>query len=300
MIWLLWAMISRFLYAGGIVIQSEMGNSLYKTPIQQLIFRHLLCIPLMLGFFFWLKPAMPPPDLWPWIAACGILSGTYLLPYYTALRMGDASAIAAMFVLGRVMVPFTAFFIIEERLGSLEWVGFLIAVSASLMLSYDPKRTHIGFRPFLWMLLCGTLIAIYVTMAKRVFIYYDVLPAVTWIMTIACLPSFCLFCIPSVHRDVMTIWRQNRKRILQLQSPCIVMMLAADAIFFYALSLAKASHVTISGVFQPFFVLAIGYTLTKLGWVNVRESYTPEHVTKKVICFLFMALGLAISLWDSF
>jgi uncharacterized membrane protein len=71
------------------------------------------------------------------VAAIEVL---YQYPYYRALRSTDTSVVNALFSLGRIFVPIFAFFLVGERIGELQYVGFsLIAVSSDgaffLMLS---------------------------------------------------------------------------------------------------------------------------------------------------------------------
>src|SRR5689334_20073032 len=99
--WIAVSLISRVFFAGCNVLDSHFRPTVFKDPYAQNFCGALYYIVAVPPLFLIDGPAMPQGDTVWWHIASGVLLSLYLLPYYEAMKWGDASSVASLFNLNR-------------------------------------------------------------------------------------------------------------------------------------------------------------------------------------------------------
>jgi uncharacterized membrane protein len=113
-------------------------------------------------------PIMPP--LW----AIGILMGIslvgvfYVFSYYWSMRSADASVVASLFSVGKIFLPIMAYFIVGERLTSIQYFGFSVIVISVTVLNFDIKKFRVN-KALLFMVGVSLITSLEAVMYKYVF-----------------------------------------------------------------------------------------------------------------------------------
>ena len=65
----------------------------------------------------------------------------------------------ALFSLGKIAVPFFAFFLVHERISDIQYLGFFIIIFSSLALTLNIRRLHLNTSFFLMLFVSIILLA---------------------------------------------------------------------------------------------------------------------------------------------
>lgn len=141
----------------------------------------------------------------------GLGFGFGLWAMFVALRYGETSHISP-FIGAMVTVSVFIFSSIwlDELLTTLQLVGVVILVFASLLLSFEKSRQHSGFHVgFLWAILAGVLFGVSHVSAKYIYDIYPFLTGFVWTRaTIALVGVFTLL-FPSVR----AVFKLRKKKV---------------------------------------------------------------------------------------
>ncbi|MDQ3057219.1 MAG: EamA family transporter [Pseudomonadota bacterium] len=83
----------------------------------------------------WRSPATLTPTTWGWLLASALATAASWLCYFRALKLGDASKVAAVDKLSLLLVAVFAFVFLHERLNLREWVGVALMTGGALLLA---------------------------------------------------------------------------------------------------------------------------------------------------------------------
>lgn len=288
------AIISPLAYAVSNIIDSHISNNLFKR-IESVVFYSIITNVLVIPFLFLFGvPKLPSLSLLPLLLLIGAIEVLYMIPYYIAIRKMDTSIIAALFNLGKISIPLTAFFIVDERLGAIQYIGFAIIVSFSIVLSLENVKSFKLNKAF-WLMLGSSLLA-----SLNVVLYKKSLQQIDWISNI-----FWVTIISALFCSMFLLNKKNRHEIFAQRSKffgrCSVFMLNE---FFNQIGVLAANYsimmlpvVVYSGICatQAIFVLLIGYVVSVF-YKNNKESLSVADIVKKLICFIFIILGVLLTI----
>ncbi|MEO6365127.1 MAG: EamA family transporter [Luteimonas sp.] len=83
----------------------------------------------------WRDPATLTPATWGWLLASALATGASWICYFRALKLGDASKVAAVDKLSLLLVAVFAFVFLHERLNLREWMGVALMTGGVLLLA---------------------------------------------------------------------------------------------------------------------------------------------------------------------
>ncbi len=83
----------------------------------------------------WRSPATLTAATWGWLLASALATGASWLCYFRALKLGDASKVAAVDKLSLLLVAVFAFVFLHERLNVREWMGIALMTGGVLLLA---------------------------------------------------------------------------------------------------------------------------------------------------------------------
>ena len=276
------AFLNPIFYGISNVVDSHLSNNLFKrnsTVVFYCSITNILSIPVL---FLFGTPQPLTLAILPFILAVGILEFLYIIPYFLALRSIDTSIIAALFTLGKITIPFLAYFIVDEKLQIIQYIGFAIIIFFTIILSINNFKTVKINKAFYLMLLSSFFLAVQVVMYKAV------LEEFTWVSTAfyTCIFSFScalsMFFIKPIRTDIISSFGTYRKNIKLLISNEAAAQTAYLGTIF-SLSYFPVLAVEAIGATQPLFVLLYGVILYKLFGDKFKEDINRRQIIKKII-----------------
>lgn len=230
------------------------------------------------------------------ILAClvAVINFTYLFPYYLALRLIDTSIVAALFSLGQVFVPFLAYLIVGELLHPSQYVGFAIVLIFSVLLNLEnPKKLKIT-KGFWLMLLTAFILSFETVLYKKILQKSDWISTAFWCLFFTFIFRFFIIAVKPLRHDIIanfSLYKTNFSKFCFIE---FFDQLGSIGPIF-ALSLIPVVVNESINSTQPIFVMLYCYLLSKFFGCQTKEDLSRRQVLKKVVCFIFMGLGIAFT-----
>lgn len=274
------------------LLDSFLSNNRFKSGTALALFSAVLNIIFIPVVWYIDPPGVPPLSLVPIFLLASFFDIAYLIPYYRAVKLADASVVAALFQFSRLFVPLFAFFVVGERMGMQDYVGFALIMVSGMALSFK-SGMHFRFDKAFWLMIFASIM-----ISANVALYKYQLERVSWGTSMI---WGSLFTVPWLIllglgapklRRVMTDDFQVFKSswILILVNETI--NFSAIALSMYGLFLAPASKASALWGVQPFVILALAWFIHRLGFRGVLEDVSRGSIFKKTLLFCVMAIGV--------
>lgn len=223
----------------------------------------------------------------------GIMTELYMLPYFKALSLEDASTIVPLFQFQPVFILIGDALFLGEKLTTLQYIGAFFIIFSGLLLSLERVSMYV-VRPrkaFWYMLLSCLLVAISVLLFKygveaKNFWYilpYEGIGIFIGALLLALVTQKSTFFFKEIRR--LSI------RIYGLMFVNELLFISARYFSFFALSLLSASLVGILGGFQPLFVLIYGVILSLWFPFILKETISKKTFGIKVFAIIMILIG---------
>lgn len=291
------AALSPIFYAASTVVDSHLANKLFPGRITTLLFYGGIASLFALPFFFMFGPiAIPPLSILPFIIFSAFITAAYLLPYFAALRHLDTSIIVALFSLGKIIIPFLAFFMVGELLNIMQYVGFVMIVGASVALSRaDSPKGGVKINPAFWLMLSTSiLLAVTSVFDKYSLERIDWISFAFWTTLLSSAFAATLFLHGPTRRDIVKsagMFRKGFWTIIMTDAFSFAGMMAAT----FAISKLPVTVDTAIHSIQPFWTLLFGVALAKTFKKNFQESHDARAVIRKLIGFSVIFIGIMMT-----
>lgn len=261
-----------------------------------IIFSSLIGI-FVLPFILIIHPAVFSinPILALLIIANGSLYVLGLLPYLYALAEDEASIVVPLFQTIPVFSYVLAFFVLGERLASIQIVASLLIILGAITLSLDLNQKKIKFKKkvFWLMFLASFLIALNGLIFKYVAIQENFWTTSFWeYIGFAVLSIILLLFVRSYREQFLLVVKNNKRAVLGWNTTNEVLNIIAKIIMNFATLLAPLALVWVVNGFQPFFVLFFGIIITLFFPRFSKENLLKKHLAQKVIAILIMFIGV--------
>ncbi len=212
-----------------------------------------------------------------------------------ALRHEDTSVVNSLFSLGKIFIPVLAFFFLGEVLHGFQYLGFILIIGSSAILSLVD---HVSFRlnrSFVYMFVCSLLLAIDSVIYKGLFAEMTWSTAFFWSNIFSFLVTiFILIFSSKIRHEVIEQIGLFRKHFWLLAWNEILVFLGTVATTF-AISLAPALTLMKSiESLQPLFVLLYAIVLRKFYPRLFHEKVDRHSMFKKVLLFGVMIIGVTL------
>ena len=294
MLWILIALLSPLLHGLSNILDNYFVNGIFRNPVILVFFAssiNILFLPLILLIE---TPHMLPLNVLPFIIILGLTNIFYLYPYYKALESDDTSIVSSLFSLGKIFVPLLAFFIVQEKLTTLQYAGFFVILLASTALTLNTHQKKIRLNnSFFWMLLCSLILTIESVMYKYVFIHVSWATGFFWAVISSFVLVLPMLCIKKYRRDIVSQFSTFKKsfHLFALEE-----FLTFGGSIGSTLAISLAPVTLVEGIFslQPVFVL--GYALLFSRWYPkvFKEKIDAKSIIKKVFLFLILLTGVLL------
>ena len=278
------------------IVDQHLTNNLFKRvstlTFYGLIFNITTVFFMLLIFGF---PGLPPMAVVPLVIVIVVIEIFGLLPYYQALRKMDTSTVMAVFQFGKILIPVLAFFLIGEQLRPIQYVGFLIIVLASVMLSLDKTKLKTKLNIGFWFVILSATIFAFGSITEK-----SALEHISWYGLI-----FWYLVTSVIFSNVFLIGRESRKDIVEsakifrknIKYFALNQVIFTGGLFagIYALVTIPVTVFGAINATRPMFVLLFGWLLTRFGFASkVREETDRRAVLQKLIGFVVISFGVLL------
>ncbi len=296
--WLLSALGAAVALGFSSAIDSVLANRVFVSSRTLMFYSSLFNAVFLPFLLLFITPSVLPPAAIGIVLLVGFLDIIYLFPYYRAVREADASVVNALLSFSRILTPFFAYFLLDERLGIGAYIGFTVILLAGSLLSVKPGHTFKFNAAFWYMLLTSAIISIDVVLYKQLYTIVDwptgytwgALSGIAWLVII----TFCTSKVKDL-KDGFSAFKASFGYFALNESLTFIGFIATA----YALARAPVTAVTAAYGFTPFFAIGAAWLLRRLPGHNAQEDLSTGSVIKKSILFAVILGGLLLVAQDS-
>jgi len=289
MSWFYLALLAPFLYAITNFFDDNLLRFVYKSPYLAVTFSGAFGMLPLLSLLFLPHQTIAPHLLLLTVLAGAITIGYYFF-YFKGLESDTPSVVVALLSLAPVMLPFLAYFLLHERLGTGEIAGFGLVLVASLALTVLDIKQFRFSKALLPAALAAVGIAVASLLTKYTYeraAFYPAYMGYSAGMGIGGLLFFGLNYTDN-RANLRTI-RGSIKKLLPIFILAEGINLVAEFTLNLAISRGPVSIVRVMEGMQPIYVLLITLALYPLSPKYFREAEAGQHLKK----FALMAVCIA-------
>lgn len=228
------------------------------------------------------------------IIASGFYTQIYLVPYFKALSLDDASRVVPLSQVVPVMVLILSYFLLGETLNMKQYLGSVLIIAACFILAMDKLTLNI-FRlrkAFWYMMLASFCIALSYVLFKfavEEVPFWDALPYEGFGIALG---TLAILSFKNNRDKIVSKSRKLPKKVFGYMSLNEVLFLSSRYVAFYATSLIPVSLVSILYGFQPLFLLIFGTILSIWFPHIIKEVISKETIAIKIAATLLIVSGL--------
>ncbi len=294
MFWIFIVLFGSSLFALSNIFDTYFANRLFKdTPT--LIFYssmfNLFFVPLI---FFFQIPSLPTWSELPFFLLLGLADIGYRYPYYKALQEDDTSIVVSLFSVAKIFVPLFAFLIVDERLKMSQYLGFLIIILCSALLTWNGERKIRFNRSLLYMTTASLILSFEVVIFKYIFTTASWSTGLTWSLVFSFLFSLPLLLSSRLRKNIVDQIHHFKKNshFFLLEE---LATFGGFAVYTYVLTFIPVTLMEGVASFQPLFVLLYALLFSRLFPNSFKEKITTRDLIKKGLLFILMVVGVILS-----
>jgi len=283
--------ISNVIISVANVFDGQLSRKTFSSIWSIVIVNGIILLPALPIMFFILRPeAITKPQLLILLIIASI-EFFYQFPYYKALRYADTSVVASLFSFEKILIPILAYFIVQERLAPLQYLGFSIIVLCSIAItfkkfSWKPNRAILFMIPVTIILAFNSVLQKYGLNQiewKTFFFYTNVLSVPFYILA--------FIFIKSAYKEVKEFIKSPfRKLYIPIYSQNIATW-ASGVFGTLALSMLPVTIVKAIGSFHAFIVHLVASKGSKTLKIDNKENIS----AKKIILFILIGIGVFLT-----
>ncbi len=273
------------------VFDGELTRKTFSSIWSIVIINGLILLPAIPLMFFIFDPALITGVQLLLMLAIAAIDFFYQFPYYKALRYAETSVVTSFFSFGKILVPIFAYFVINERLTTLQYVGFGIIVLCSIATSFKGSAFK-AKKAMMYMLPVVVILAMQSVLEKyglgqidwKSFYFYSfALSAPFYLVS--------LFFIRSARAEVMEFLR---KPFQKKYSPIFIQNIATWVAGVFGTLALSMLPVTITKAVGSFHSLFVHFVASKGDKLHIGSK---EKISiRKIILFLLIGIGVFLTL----
>ena len=286
--WFFLTLLSAAAYSVLDLIEKHLISAKIKNPLMLAIFVaifypiNLALIPL----FFKIDLALLPSAL---SFAIGAGMGIAYLLFMKAIRVEEISRVVTLHYTYPLFIAPMAFFFLNEDLTTANYIGILLLVVSTFMVSYRGNGTRILYSPaLLLMTVLNIAIAIENILAKYLFDFTNSWSFIFWLTAGMVVIRMLLLFVPKVRKEFMAI---QFRQLIGYGIAISLLFLVANMFYYSAVSLQLVSLVSALSAVQPMFILAMAVAILYLKPAFVSEELSKKAVITKSIAVVLVFAG---------
>jgi len=286
--WIFLSILAAFLWSVSNVIDKYVLSKLISTPMIPVVISGFVALVIGLsviassGF-----GAMSLGHIFLALAGGSVYTFVLLL-YFKAIKIGDITSLVPLFYLVPLFIAAIAWFLLGERLLSMEYAGIFLLVAGAFMISWD-NNNPFKFGKAFWLMIFSTfLLAINQVITKYLLNFYDFWPVFALISVGCFLPVIPIF-FKNFH-DLKLLILKNKKAVgFVLASEFLYR--SASALITFAVAIGSVTLVNAISSIQPFFVLLIMVLFSFFAPNILKEELPKSKILSKVVAITVMFIG---------
>ncbi len=292
-VYILIAFMTPILHGLACILDAHFSNNVFRRT-SSLIFYASITNAIIVPFLLFLgTPAIPSFHVFLVLGTIAAIDMLYLFPYYTALKRVDTSISVALFSLGKIAIPILAWFIVNERLHFIQYVGFGLILLPSILLNLNLKKLKINSALYL-MMFVSLILSLGTVLEKYSLENESFLTVYFWIVIMTTVMAIAMLVIPAFRRDIKSEFVQYKKSVKLFIGQEILSQLGTLAVLIALGHLPVLVQDAIEST-QAIFTLILGFVLYKIFGDQFRENLTRQEVFKKMISFIFIIVGCILT-----
>lgn len=298
MSWLLIALVGALLYASTNHIDKYLISKYLKSgEIGSLIIFSSIFGVFALPIIFFINPEVFSVTFFQavFLTASGMMMVVALLFYFYALSEDEATNVVPFYQTIPIFAFALGYIILGETVSNLQMIASLFIIVGATVLSFEfggGRQIRFKSKVVFFMLTASFLYALSGVIFKLVALDEGFWLSIFWsLMGKVLLGGVFLAIIPMYRNQFLVVLKENKVRILALNSFNEILTILADSLVSFATLLAPVALVLLAGGFQPVFVLLIGVFLTLFFPHISKESLSRGHITQKVVAIGVIMIG---------
>ena len=230
------------------------------------------------------------------IVLSGVLYMGAMLFYLHALQSDEASVVAPFFQTVPLFGYVLAYFVLGERLSSVQLTGGILIVVGTLIVSVrvGQKARRFKLRLVLLMLGCGLAAAVSGLIFKLFAIEVAFWTTTFWMFVGEAIFGAALLCVESYRRQLVDLFRAHAAALVAVNGSNELINLGGALGNRYALMFAPLSIVQAISSTTTLFVFVFGVLLSILFPQFGRETLSWRDLLQKGAAAVLVALGVAL------
>jgi len=292
MLWIILAVLAPLLYSFTNYFQKYLIDKKIKHPLNIIILGGFFSLIVSISIFLYkgsISASSGHPLL---LVLAGIFALLYLIPYFKALSLDDASRVAPLFQFTPIIVLVLSRIFLHEQLVTTQIIAFFCILLGGFILGIE-KDTSGVFKPrksFWFMMLSCTFDGIIGILFKYAQVQNDYWLSLAYLELGVGIAASCSLLLPTVRRDFLIEIPKIKHTTWGLLLSNKIIDFSAGLSMLYAMLLAPVALVTVINGIQPLFLLLEGLILT--AWF---PHIIKEDTDKKTVLVKLLSVGLFFS-----
>lgn len=299
--WILFAFSGPVLWAASTHIDKYIVECYFKrSSMAVLMVSTALIGVVMLPFIWWARPEVFNIS---WfsifiITLSGILYMGAMLFYMKAIQSEEASTVSPFFEAAPLFAYTLAYFVLGEKLSSLQILGCLLVIIGTLFLSMhlgEHKRKKFNTRLVILMLSCAFLVALSSVIFKFFAVNVEFWVTTFWTYFGEAIFGIIILLWPPYFREFIGILKRSTLAIFGITGANELINLGGGLGFRYALLFAPLSVVQTIGNTTTLFVFIFGILLSLFFPALGRENLSTKNLIQKGVSALLVGIGVTLA-----
>ncbi len=241
-----------------------------------------------------------------WIdASILMLSGTLMVGwiyfYLKALTEDDTSIVMTLLVLAPFFSLLFGNLILKELPTMVQLLGGALLIIGAIVVSYEYSENKFNTKLILYALLASLIMGLMHSLFKFSTLEGDFWQSMFWRSSGMVVTGVILcFAIKRIRDAFYHFMQHYLRNGLSLNATNESLTLLGDLLFGFAILFAPIALIQTTEAYQPIFVVMASFMLAQFfGVESVREDFSREAITKKVIGALFVLAGSTVLVLNS-
>ncbi len=296
MSWILLSLIAPLLYSFTNYLEKFLIDKKIKNPLNLVILGGILSFFISLLIFLIHGFVLLNITQILILIISGILGLFYLIPYFKALALDDASRVIPLFQFLSIFVLILSYFLLHEQLSQFQLLSFIFILTGGILLSLEKSPEGIfRQRKSFWYMMLACLLASGISILFK----YAHVPNDYWLSFAyqelgGMFGAIILLLVPRLRRSFFLEIRTFQKNVWLFLSLDEILDRLAGFVYLYASLLAPVALVAVVTDVQPFFVLVEGIILSVWFPHIIKEDLSRKTLGIKIISILLIFMGIYI------
>lgn len=294
--WIFYAVFQGILYAITNIIEKYVVDKHIKDPSILVIFGGIIVFIISIILFVILRfPLIPLSSLIP-ILIAGIFLALYLIPYFQALSIEDASTVIPLYAFCPVMVLILSALLLGEHLLPKQLLGFFIIFIGGFILSIEAEGKGLFWlkprKVFFLMLLSSILSALSSIFFKFVSFKIPFWTTLTYEYFGVGIGTFLFYLYLQKGKKMKWAKQGLTRNVSLIFIGDKLIEIVGQVLGVFAITLAPIALVSIVSNTQPFFVFLFGVILSLWFPHIIKEDMRRKVVLTKIFSMIIMFAGI--------